>query len=367
LDRWDLSSLPPTTAVAIALRLARLGSGSRGEQVLRPVQQVHPSDFSVNHVLYELVAKTPARREEALGFLRVAVAVKPDSPGAHRNLGVVLKEQGKREEAEKECRRALHLKEDFPRAHNTLGTVLAEQGKWAEAEKEYRRALQLKEDYPAAHTNLGVLLAHQGKFGEAILSLKRALELFAPDDSRRTQVQKSLSRYQHLQELDEKLPAILNSEGEAKAPEKVEFADLCRYKGRYSVAVRFYEEAFAKEPKLAADLAAWHRYNAACAAALAGCGKGEDANLDDKERARLRQQARDWLTADLAIWTKKADGDAKAHEQVQQTLQQWQADADLAGIRDPEALAKLPKEERDACRKLWAEVEAVRKKVASQP
>src|SRR5262249_31381228 len=37
-----------------------------------------------------------------------------------------------------------------------------------------------------------------------------------------------------------------------------------------------------------------------CAAALAGCGQGEDArSLEDKERARLRQQALDWLRADL--------------------------------------------------------------------
>ena len=42
-------------------------------------------------------------------------------------------------------------------------------------------------------------------------------------------------------------------------------------------AARFYEEAFAAQPKLADDLGAAHRYNAACAAALAGCGQSKDA------------------------------------------------------------------------------------------
>ena len=47
------------------------------------------------------------------------------------------------------------------------------------------------------------------------------------------------------------------------------------------------------------------RYNAACTAALAGCGQGVDADkLDAKERARLRQQALDWLRADLKAYRK---------------------------------------------------------------
>jgi hypothetical protein len=41
-----------------------------------------------------------------------------------------------------------------------------------------------------------------------------------------------------------------------------------------------------------------YRYNAACCAALAAGGQGKDADkLDDKERARLREQACDWLRA----------------------------------------------------------------------
>jgi len=47
---------------------------------------------------------------------------------------------------------------------------------------------------------------------------------------------------------------------------------------------------------------------AARAAALAAARKGEDAaKLDTKEQARLRQQALDWLRADLALHTKQAE------------------------------------------------------------
>jgi hypothetical protein len=40
----------------------------------------------------------------------------------------------------------------------------------------------------------------------------------------------------------------------------------------------------------------------------------------------------------------------------------WQEKRDLAGVRDKDALAKLPAEERAAWEKLWADVAAVLKK-----
>jgi hypothetical protein len=46
---------------------------------------------------------------------------------------------------------------------------------------------------------------------------------------------------------------------------------------------------------------------------------------------------------------------------VLQRLQDWQRDADLIGIRDQKAVAKLPAEERQACRHLWADVETLLK------
>jgi hypothetical protein len=51
-----------------------------------------------------------------------------------------------------------------------------------------------------------------------------------------------------------------------------------------------------------------------------------------------------------------------ARSAAQQALQHWQADADLAGIRDRDAVTKLPAEEREACRQLWADVAELLKK-----
>ena len=114
-------------------------------------------------------------------------------------------------------------------------------------------------------------------------------------------------------------------------------------------------EAFADRPALAEDLEAGNRYNAACVAALAGCGEGhDDPPLDDRARAHWRRQAGDWLYAHLALLSRQLET-AKPYVRVavRQSLEHCQRDPDLAGVRDPKALEKLPVEEREAWRKLW--------------
>jgi hypothetical protein len=122
-----------------------------------------------------------------------------------------------------------------------------------------------------------------------------------------------------------------------------------------------YAESFRTDPKVAEDMKAENRYTAACAAALAGAGKGEDKPpLDEAEKARWRKQALDWLKTDLAFWAKQAEiGRPEAKALVSQNLQHWKADADLAGIRDETAIKSLPEAEQKACREMWAEVDAL--------
>ena len=49
-------------------------------------------------------------------------------------------------------------------------------------------------------------------------------------------------------------------------------------------------------------------------------------------------------------------------------MRHWLKDEDLAGVRDPESLSKLPEAERKDWQMLWEEVEALRgKKLAQLP
>ncbi len=170
-------------------------------------------------------------------------------------------------------------------------------------------------------------------------------------------------------EFDAKLPRVLKGEIQpVDVAERLMLAEICQLpcKSFHAAAVRFYASAFTTQPKLADDLQTGHRYNAACAAALAGCGQGKDAaGLDDNERARLRRQALDWLQAELAARRGQLNswwpGSAS---QARQALEHWVADRDFAGVRGADALNRLPKAERLAWKKLWQDVEALRQRAA---
>jgi hypothetical protein len=132
---------------------------------------------------------------------------------------------------------------------------------------------------------------------------------------------------------------------------------------RYTTAARFYAEAFAEEPSLATETRTAHRYNAACAAALAAAGQGKDAaDLGAVERAYLHRRALTWLRADLDTWTVLEQRLPGARPGVRQKFQHWQKDPDLAGLREPARIASLPAEERPACLELWADVAALLKR-----
>src|SRR5262249_45175410 len=153
--------------------------------------------------------------------------------------------------------------------------------------------------------------------------------------------------------LSRKLTRILqDKEKPAGSNECVELARLCQqpYQRLYAASARFWKEAFRDQPDLAANPASGNRYDAACAAALAGCGQGKDAEtLEAKEKAAWREQARQWLEADLTLRKRAAErGTLADRKNVQAQMLHWQQDSDLAGVRDKAALAKLPADEQKA-------------------
>jgi serine/threonine-protein kinase len=158
-----------------------------------------------------------------------------------------------------------------------------------------------------------------------------------------------------------KLPAFLKGDARPRdAAEGLSLGFVCGVKKLHATAARVYADAFAADPKLADDLGSAHRYSAACFAALAAAGQGQDASkLDGKEKARLRKQALDWLRADLALRTKQREsGQPAERAAVQRALRHWQKDTDLASIRDKSALARLPADEQKVFAQFWADVAA---------
>jgi Tfp pilus assembly protein PilF len=357
-------------AAAARINLGNLlkdqGRPAEADREYREALRIKP-DFSQAHYNLGNLLKEQDRAEEAEREYREALRLKPDLAEAHNNLGALLEAQGRAAEAEREVREALRLKPDLPEAHYNLGTLLEAQGRAAEAEREVREALRLRPDDSEAHCTLGGLLRDQGRFREALDELRRGHELGSRDPRWRYPSAAWVRDCQRLVELDTVLPAVLRGAAEpADAGAALGFVRICQYTKRNAEAARLSAAAMDAAPEAANEPRTAVRYNAACSAALAGCGRGIDAPAGEAERARLRGQALAWLRADLVLWGKGGGGDPNALAAAQRNLGHWREAPDLAGVRDADALDQLPEAERADWRKLWADVDALLQKAAPQ-
>jgi tetratricopeptide (TPR) repeat protein/serine/threonine protein kinase len=327
--------------------------------------QLDPTDALIHNNLGASLADQ-GDVKGAIACFHKALALDPKNAKTHYNLGNALYEQGEVKGAIACYRKALDLDPKLVKAHYSFGIALYDQGDLKGAIACYKKALKLDPKLVQAHGALGQALLAQGAFPEARAATQQALKLLPKDHSLRPRVTRQLQECQRLLDLDARLTAIRAGDDQPKdTAEQLALADLCqRYKKRYAAAARFYQGAFAAKPKLTPAQQAFFRYNAACAAALAAAGQGEDASkLDAKEKTRLRQQALTWLRDNLKQCVKQLeDADAKTRKAVQQTLQHWQKGPDFDSVRGKEALAQLPAAERAAWQEFWDEVQTLLKK-----
>jgi tetratricopeptide (TPR) repeat protein len=322
---------------------------------------------------YNLGAALQQKRDVtgAIAAYRRAIELAPRYAQAHFNLGLLLQVKGDVTGAITAYRRGIEVEPRYFPAHTNLGWLLRFKGDLDGAIAAHRRAVELAPQAPWAHCGLGDALLFNGQFDQAAAATQRCLDLLPAGHPLRPSARQQLQQCQALAAHDRRLAAVLSGQSPCRdANEALELAQLCAGPKRYfATAIRFFRDAFSAQPVLAGDLAGGHRYKAACCAARAGCGQGLDANsLDERDRARLRAQALLWLRADLASWATLAGKSAPAaREEAHRTLANWQQDADLARVRDPEALRNLPLAERQDWQKLWSDVTEQLRQVRGTP
>jgi tetratricopeptide (TPR) repeat protein len=430
----DLAKQSPHILSTLAARLHWCRKTDEANTLLRKALLYHPKDFWLHFNLgYQLTDPV-----EQAGCYRAALAIRPDSSGAHNNLAIALQASKdyagaiahyeKATAADPKCAEAfnnwgtalkalkdldgaaakyqealklnpklppvycnlgniLFRKKDpegaivlyrkalalFPEwsggemdeyyqkalasIHYGLGLALEATKKYDEAVAQHLKALAIKADLAEAHGGLGQALLKLGKFAEAEEANLHFVQLLPPGHALKGYAQKQLQLSKYLRAMDEKLAEVL--QGKIRPPTAGHYlvlARLCReYKQYYATAARFYTEAFKAAPVLVNQPP--HRYLAARAAALAGTGTGKDVDkLDDADKAKLRQQALEWLKDELAHRPQFQGGTVKSIVAVAQTMLLWQSEPDLAGVRDEPALAKLPKAEQEAWHHFWADV-----------
>jgi serine/threonine-protein kinase len=412
-DRSELAELAAAAAVKaqslsllVALGRRLQDAGGDASALFQRILHEHPEDFWVNLQMGNALVKRDPK--EAIGYFRAALALRPNSAVVVSNLAVALRAAGKLDEAIACDERALRLDPGYAPAHNNLGLVMRDRGKLDEAQGSFQRAIEANPKFVHAHMNLGNLLRRKGETAEAIACYQEAARLSpgngAPDYSiglimaEQGRIEEAIQHYQRAVQIDPRLfqahcnlGRLLTDQGRLddaiehlQAAITIEPGDNLSHKhlGRalqqkglphkalvhlfqshylkkeYLAAARLCADTFTADPKLADDLDAGHRFRAARAAALAGCGQGTGvSDVGEKERARWRQQAREWLRLDLAAWTKRLEtAEAADRAEAQKSLAGWREDPHLAGLRDADALEKLPPAERQIYHELWREV-----------
>jgi tetratricopeptide (TPR) repeat protein len=157
-------------------------------------------------------------------------------------------------------------------AHVNLGNVLSDRKDLAGAEASFREAVRLGPKEADAHSGLASALQQKGDLDGAIAEYKEALQL----EPKNPDALGNLRQAEQLLQLLPRLPDVLAGNSEPATPaEACVFARLCAppFQRRYAAAVRLFEGAFRADPKLAADLKAAYRYDAACYAVRAAGGE----------------------------------------------------------------------------------------------
>jgi serine/threonine-protein kinase len=354
----------------LGIVLRKQGKPNEAEEAYREALRLKPQDPEAYYNLgIALFAQGKLKEAEAAN--REAIRLRPGYVKAYNNLGLTLGKQGLSTEAEAALREVVRLKPEDYKAHYQIGFLLHERGQLTEAEAAYREALRHQPGFPQAHCELGKVLRDQGRFTEALQSLRDGDELGRMQANWPKQPAQWVSECERLVELDGKLTTVREGKAEpTNAAERLALASLCQMpcKGLHYCAARLATDAFAADPKLADDPRKGHRYKAACSAALAAAGRAMDAtNIPDEVASKLRRQALGWLRADLALYAELVERDNPADKQnVRQAMLQWQKGADLASVRDRDALYILTGEDRTDWRRFWEEVDLLLWKVEAR-
>jgi tetratricopeptide (TPR) repeat protein len=309
---------------------------------------------------------TEAARHERVRWSQAAVVAAPWNPTVHYNLGMALSATGDYEGAIAALRETIRLAPEFVGPHVMLGITRFRRGDLDGAIASYREAIRLMPTHYQAHMQLGDFLLNKGDLDGAVAEWKEAIR--HDPDHHLPLLDDRFRAAERGRELLPRLPDVTAGRVRPATPaEGCDWAEFCVRSGRPALGFRLFADAFAADPKLAEDLRAGHRYNAACCAALVVAGK--DAELTGfgvEEWGILTDAAYRWLRTDLAAWTAQAK-DPKNRASVLGATNNWRFDPDLIAVREPEWLAAMPPTDRTRWEALSAEVDALFALVSQPP
>lgn len=196
------------------------------------------------------VLKLMGKNAEALVPMHEALALLPDDPEVHNNMGIALQDLGQLDEAQVCFRKALQLNPKYADAYSNLGAVLQEMGRIDEAVISYRQALEIDPALAGAHYNLGNAYRVRGRLTEAADCYRDALHIKPTYVEANCNLGTVLNDLGRLEEAETTLRRVL-----AIKPDHVEahgnLGNTLKELGRSAEAETSYRRALELNPNLA--------------------------------------------------------------------------------------------------------------------
>lgn len=367
-----------------------------------------PGEYWVNFRLATLGMMRPkgpetAEQMESIRYLTAAVAARPGSAMPRVALGMTLLEQRKDDpQALQLLRGAAILDPTSPWPHLFMGYAATESGDWPEAFRTFREAVRIDPDisyfmiyslsemtsranvaanrktptqieyarwyddliaihpeHAGGYVVRGAFRYKNHDYRLALADFRKAKPLTTTDNPLRALLSLQLNGLEAMSRWEEKLPAVLR--GALRPASVIESLDLARYcagfEKKYLLAVRFATDVFAANPNLFAQWMTVSQFAGWAVQAANGAGV-DTANLSAEEKSQLRRKALAWLR----------EGESKTDKELLKYVadQTWN-EPNFDPVRDPEAIAKLPPDERAEWTRFWVELPKLRKPEIAPP
>jgi protein O-GlcNAc transferase len=150
-------SADPKSMMAAAMQHHNAGRLADADALYSAVLRIDANHVDALH-LSGLIASQRGDKAQALTLIGKAIALKPDAPMFHNNLGNILAEIGQADEALTAFEAVLQLKPGFVPALYNLGNLHHRAGRLQQALECYRAALQADDQFLPARVGLGNVL-----------------------------------------------------------------------------------------------------------------------------------------------------------------------------------------------------------------
>jgi tetratricopeptide (TPR) repeat protein len=312
----DLKAADLSPQLAIAVARAANESRVDVEPLLIAVQVRHPENYWLNVALGATMSEAE-NWNEAVGYYRAALAVRPKLSAVQNNLSIALYAAGRHDEAIGHFEQALRLTPKSIAAQVNLGRAFYDRQRADDALQGLYKNMAGNTESFEVHFNLGTTLEAKGRLDGAIPQLQQAVR-----------------------------------ENPKSAAAHTNLGIALREKGDMEEAIGHFEQAVRLNPKSAAAHINLGTTLYASARVTVRAAAGANPNTKPLELAAQRQQALVRLRACLELANKLLDDGRMSPNAVNA----WQLDPALKSVRNAFLLKKVPEAERVQWERFWAEV-----------